>query len=202
VLKPAQTGVEPGEPGDIDEVCRLAGDLTAVELARYAEPLAPASAARRAGRRGVRPDRVAVAARALLGAHDLVLIEGAGGLLVRLDQSGGTLADVATELGAPVLVVATAGLGTLNTAALTAEALRTRALACRGVVIGAWPEQPDLASRCNLTDLPAVTGVPLLGVLPEHAAALPRARFREVARHGLGPELGGCWQASWQTALP
>jgi dethiobiotin synthetase len=64
------------------------------------------------------------------------------------------------------------------------------------VVIGAWPERPDLAAQTNLADLPAVTGVPLLGVLPERAATLAPAAFRDVARHSLGPALGGCWQTS------
>ena len=67
---------------------------------------------------------------------------------------GGTLADVAALLDAPVLVVARAGLGTLNHTALTCEALRARGLDCAGVVIGAWPREPDLAARCNLDDLP------------------------------------------------
>ena len=49
VLKPGQTGVAPGEPGDAAEVARLAGDLTISELARYPEPLAPDTAARRSG---------------------------------------------------------------------------------------------------------------------------------------------------------
>ncbi|MFD5761884.1 AAA family ATPase, partial [Streptomyces sp. NPDC127044] len=48
VLKPAQTGVRPDERGDADEVARLAGAVTTLELARYPEPLAPATAARRA----------------------------------------------------------------------------------------------------------------------------------------------------------
>ncbi|MDG4864606.1 dethiobiotin synthase, partial [Streptomyces sp. T-3] len=42
VVKPAQTGVGPDERGDADEVVRLAGAVTTVELARYPEPLAPA----------------------------------------------------------------------------------------------------------------------------------------------------------------
>ncbi len=63
VLKPAQTGLAHGEPGDADEVVRLAGDaVTGVELARFPEPLAPATAARRAGLPPVRPHDVATAA--------------------------------------------------------------------------------------------------------------------------------------------
>jgi dethiobiotin synthetase len=117
--------------------------------------------------------------------HDLVLVEGAGGLLVPLDGSGGTLADVAATLGASVLVVAAAELGTLNHTALTAEALRTRGVTCVGIVIGAWPAKPDLAARCNLADLPTVTGLPLLGALPAGAGSLTRIEFLPVAQRGL-----------------
>ncbi|MFD7512790.1 dethiobiotin synthase, partial [Streptomyces sp. NPDC059853] len=179
VLKPAQTGVAEEEPGDAAEAARLAGPVTVRELARYPAPLAPATAARLAGLPPVRPAEVAKAAIDLASGHDLVLVEGAGGLLVRFDESGGTLADAAALLAAPVVVVTTAGLGTLNDAALTAEALRGRGLDCPGLIIGSWPAAPDLASRCNLTDLPAVTGAPLLARIPAGAAALPPPAFRE-----------------------
>jgi dethiobiotin synthetase len=194
VLKPAQTGVAVGEPGDLAEVVRLAAPATVCELARYPDPLAPATAARRAGRPALEPAAAARAAALLAAEHDLVLVEGAGGLLVRFTDAGGTLADVAALLDAPVLVVTTAGLGTLNATALTVEALHTRGLRCAGVVIGAWPAAPDLASCENLHDLPAVTGVPLLGALPEGAGTLGRPAFARVARHGLHRSLSGRWQ--------
>ncbi|TQM44664.1 dethiobiotin synthase [Pseudonocardia cypriaca] len=193
VLKPAQTGVADGEPGDVATVLRLVPGTTGCELARYPDPLAPATAARRAGMPPVTPRAAADAATALAADHDLVLVEGAGGLLVRMTDDG-TLADVAALLAAPVLVVAAAGLGTLNATELTVEALRRRGLACPGVVVGAWPAEPDLAARCNLADLPATSGVPLLGAVPHGAGALDPERFGAVARHSLAPELGGGWQ--------
>lgn len=195
VLKPAQTGVGPGEAGDAAMAARLAGPVTAVELARYPDPLAPATAARRAGLPPVTPPEVAKAAEELARTHDLVLIEGAGGLLVPFDDLGATLADAARLLAAPFLVVSPAGLGTLNATALTAEALRSRALTCLGVVIGSWPRSPGLAARCNLTDLPTTSGVPLLGALPAGAGSLPRDAFRTHAPTWLAPELGGRWSA-------
>lgn len=193
VVKPAQTGVAHGEVGDVEVVARLAEGVTTRELARYPEPLAPATAARRSGRAPVAPSEVAAAVVELSTTHDLVLVEGAGGLLVRLDDRGSTLADVAALLEAPVLVVAAAGLGTLNTTALTTEALRMRGLACPGVVVGALPAAPDLAARCNLVDLPAVGGVPLLGVLPDGVGGLAAGAFRERAADWLSPLLGGRW---------
>ncbi len=136
----------------------------------------------------------AAAARELAAEHDLVLVEGTGGLLVHLDDRGGTLADVAVALSASVLVVTTAGLGTLNHTALTVEVLRARGVGCVGIVIGAWPTNPDLAARCNLIDLPTVTGLPLLGVLREGAGRLTPAEFLPVARRALEPGLHArCW---------
>ncbi|MFC9296794.1 dethiobiotin synthase [Streptomyces sp. NPDC057011] len=194
VLKPAQTGVGPDEPGDAAEVVRLAGPaVTAVELARYPEPLAPDTAARRAGLPTVSPARIAEAAGRLALSHDLVLVEGAGGLLVRFDEAGNTLADAARLLGAPVLIVAPAGLGTLNSTALTAEALRARSLTPLGVVVGSWPAAPDLASLCNLADLPEVSDTPLLGAVPQSAGTLPPALFRTDAPTWLSPTLAGTW---------
>ncbi|MFF7388206.1 dethiobiotin synthase [Streptomyces scabiei] len=195
VLKPAQTGVRPDERGDADEVGRLAGAVTVRELARYPEPLAPATAARRSGLPPVHPEDVAEAVAKLTTDHDLVLVEGAGGLLVRFDEAGGTLADTARLLGAPVLLVASAGLGTLNTTELTARELAAREVELAGVVIGSWPEVPDLASRCNLADLPVVADAPLVGAVPAGAGALPPAVFRAAAGSWLAPALGGVWDA-------
>lgn len=143
----------------------------------------------------MRPADVAEAAQKLATEHDLVLVEGAGGLLVRFDEAGGTLADVAELLRAPVLLVASAGLGTLNTTELTARELRGRRLELLGVVIGSWPGTPDLAMRCNVTDLPEVSGAPLLGALPEGAGALAPADFRAAAPGWVAPRLDGTWRA-------
>ncbi|MFD7296322.1 dethiobiotin synthase [Streptomyces sp. NPDC059897] len=197
VLKPAQTGVAPREPGDVDEVVRLAGDaVTGVELARYPEPLAPGTAAARAGLAPVRPEQVAEAVEKLAASHDLVLVEGAGGLLVRLDAEGSTLADVAGLLAAPVLVVAAAGLGTLNSVQLTGEALRSRGLRQAGVVIGSWPREPGLAERCNVADLPVAAGAELLGAVPAGVGTMSPEAFRSGAGEWLGRELGGVWDGA------
>ncbi|MEZ0092987.1 dethiobiotin synthase [Streptacidiphilus sp. EB129] len=215
VLKPAQTGVGPDEPGDVDEVRRLVGgELTCRELARYPEPLAPGTAAARSGLPALTPRQIAAEAARLAETHDLVLVEGAGGLLVRFDQQqAGSLADVPAELRAlgrdcQVLLVTTSGLGTLNTTELSAEALRARGAELLGVVIGSWPERPDLAERCNLADLPLVAGAPLLGAVPAGAVpggAVPgagapgreeadRASLLATARSSLAPALGGEWR--------
>jgi dethiobiotin synthetase len=62
---------------------------------------------------------------------------------------------------------------------------------CLGVVVGAWPAEPDLAARCNLDDLPVYAGRPLLGRLPSGAGRLSASAFLEAAREGLSLTLGG-----------
>lgn len=200
VVKPVQTGVAPGEPGDLEEVRRLAGIEDLHELARFQHPLAPATAARLGNGRVPTVDEVAAVVRSLLD-RDLVLVEGAGGLLVHIDAAGGTLADLARALDAPVLVVVRAGLGTLNHTALTCEALKSRGVQCQGVVIGAWPRDPDLAATCNLDDLPLYAGAPLVGAMPQGASALDPEAFLAAARAGLDSEAAGVPIRSARPAL-
>ena len=143
-----------------------------------AEPLAPDTAARTSGVPIPSVPRHIDRIRELRRAHDTVVVEGAGGLLVRLDTEGGTLLDLAATLVAEVYVVCRAGLGTLNHAELTVLALRSRGIEPAGLVIGSWPSAAGLAERCNRIDLPRVTGVPLVGTLPARAGRLSAAEFR------------------------
>jgi dethiobiotin synthetase len=194
VVKLAQTGVHDG-PGsdtpDLETITRLSGVTDTRELARFPDPLSPEAAARVSGLPPVDFARAAALITSLAAARDLVLVEGAGGLLVRYDSAGATIADLAAALDAPALIVVTAGLGTLNHTALTLEALAARKVRTAGVVIGSWPRDPGLAERENLTDLETVAGGPLAGLLAEGAGALDRQAFLAVATAGLIPSLGG-----------
>ena len=194
VVKPAQTGLLPGEPGDLAEIERLAPGVVTYEYARYPAPLSPQAAARQAGDRALRLTPVAKSIAALDTEYDLVLVEGAGGLLVRFGADGWTLAELAWSVQAPALLVTTAGLGTLNHTALTIEALAARGVPLAGVVIGSWPAQPDLAARCNIRDLETTAGRPLDGVLP--AGAPDQEDFVSVARAGLDASWGGSFDAA------
>ena len=194
VVKPAQTGVHPGPESDIPDletVTRLSGVTDTHELARFPDPLSPEAAARVSGLPPVDLDHAAAHIGTLADSRDLVLVEGAGGLLVRYDKTGATLAHLAGALRAPVLVVVAAGLGTLNHTALTLEAIAARRLELAGVVVGSWPRNPDLAARENLNDLEILIGGPLAGLLPAASGALTRADFLAVARAGLTSRLGG-----------
>lgn len=203
IVKPAQTGLAPGEPGDVHEAGRLAGldgpDLH--EPARLPDPLAPRTAARVGG--GWLPplDGAVDLVVGLAGRRDLILVEGAGGVLVELDPAGATIADLASRLAEqlagrldpPVatVVVAEPGLGTLNHTGLTVRELARRGVAVLGTLLGSWPDEPGLAERCNVEDLPRLTGVPLLGRIPAGAGRLDPDTFAARAPEWLAPTLGG-----------
>jgi dethiobiotin synthase len=195
-VKPAQTGTGTGDVPDMETVERLSGVTDTHELARFPDPLSPEAAARTAGLPPLDMTAATEYIAKLAQSRDLVLVEGAGGLLVRYDGGGATIADLAKALGAPVLIVAAAGLGTLNHTALTCEALAARKITSKGVVIGSWPHRPGLAERANVADLEAVAGEPLAGLLPEGSGRLGRADFLGAARRGLMPRLGGTRPAS------
>lgn len=190
VVKPAQTGTDSEEPGDAAEVVRLAAPATALTLAEYPDPLAPLIAAQVSHATPLPLYDVVDAIRGQVKQHDLVLVEGAGGLLVpmgtRPSGEPWTAADLALLLGAKAVVVARAGLGTLNHTALTLEALDRRGLpAC--VVIGAWPAQPAPVHWTNLSELRPN----LAGAVPEGAGSLPPGVFQRSAPGWLTPALYG-----------
>ena len=186
VVKPVQTGVVEGEPGDVADVVRLTGLAAVAEITRLLNPLAPESAARLEGVWLPTVHDVAVRIRRIEA--DIVLVEGAGGLLVRLDGEGGTMIDLARALEAEVVVVTREGLGTLNHTELTVDRLRAEGLTPR-LVLGSCSADPGLAERSNRADLPRLTGLPIDGLIPAGAGALDRAEF--------------CRQApGWFTALP
>jgi dethiobiotin synthetase len=189
VVKPAQTGVADGEPGDLAEVARLAGVTSLHEFARYPEPLSPHHAAWRSGLPEFDLGEAVLRIVDLEREHDLVVVEGSGGLLVPFDRDGTTLLDLSYEIDAEFVLVTAAGLGTLNHTALTARVLCEEA-ELAGIVIGSWPARPGVAERCNVFDLARMARrSELSGVLPENIAAAED--FQSRARTALGPSLGG-----------
>jgi dethiobiotin synthetase len=183
-MKPAESGVGPGEPSDSERLRAAAGGLDEPGLVcpyRFAAPLAPAVAARLAGVE-VRLEVILEAARALSARHAALLVEGAGGLLVPLTPRE-TFADLAVALGLPVLLVARAGLGTVNHVALTVEALRARRLRLAGVVLNRTVAGDDPSVPHNAAEVTRLTGVEVLAILPHCSDIAAReANLRSALR--------------------
>ena len=173
-VKPVQTGLRPGEPGDADDVERLSG-VEVRELARLEPALAPETAALLEDVDLPTVDDHVERIKAL--GHDVVIIEGAGGVLVRLDLDGGTIIDLAGRLGAEVVVVTRETLGTLNHTTLTVDRLRDAGID-PVLVIGSTEPDPSLEALSNHADLPRLTGCLVIGSVPAGAAQLSPGDFR------------------------
>ena len=166
-MKPIETGVGADGPRDALALRAAGGDtdpLDDVCPQRFALPAAPSVAAARE-RRALDLGALLEAFGRLRARHELLVVEGAGGLLVPLAE-GFCMADLAGRLGLPLVVVARAALGTINHTLLTLEAAEGRGLAVAGVVVshGAGPlSDPDAA---NLGALRAALGARLAGEIP------------------------------------
>jgi len=187
VCKPVQTGSPRDD--DLADVARLSGVDALYGTWRYPEPLAPAAAATRAGM--TLPTRDELVGSITSVEAKLTLVEGAGGLLVELGEGGATLRDLARDLGAPVLVVVSRGLGTLNHTALTLEALAAQDIPCAGLVIGAWPREPDVIEVGNRDALARLATV--RAVLPAGAGTLGAEDFESMS--------AAAFDAQWVTSL-
>jgi dethiobiotin synthetase len=182
-FKPVETGVAPGVLADSEvlAVASSADVLLARPLLQLEEPLAPAVAAERA-HVTLDPWGVEERVTALRAAGYRVLVEGAGGVLVPLAW-GFTAADLAVRLGLEAVVVARAGLGTLNHIALTVEALTRRNVTVRAVVLNGRGEPPDLAESTNQGIVERLLGGIPVAVVPRHPTSTPLGVARGIVGH-------------------
>jgi dethiobiotin synthetase len=172
-FKPVETGIAAGGESDSEILAKASGrpEPRARPLLRLHEPLAPALAAERAGR-VIQPSDIEERIRSLRGDGYQVVVEGAGGVLVPLAW-GYTVLDLAERMGLEAVVVARAGLGTLNHSCLTVDALQARGVRVRAVVLNGVGERPTLAEETNPDALRRMRpGLRVLS-LPTHDAADP-----------------------------
>jgi dethiobiotin synthetase len=119
--------------------------------------VSPHLAAEQTGVR-VEPAFLVAQARRAAAAADALIVEGVGGLLVPLAPEY-LVRDFAVDLGLPVVVVASPGLGTINHSLLTVEAARSVGLDVRAVVLTPWPDEPGAVARSNRDTIAALAEV-------------------------------------------
>lgn len=173
VFKPAVTGLDEGVETDHALLRRASGsEQSDDEIApyRYGPPASPHLAAALAGEE-IDPERLRQAAAAAAEGADAIVCEGVGGLLVPL-STGYLVRDLAADLGHPLVVVASPGLGTINHTLLTVEAARAAGLEMGAIVLTPWPEGPTEIERSNRATIAELAGVPVL-TLPEIDLADP-----------------------------
>jgi len=167
-MKPIETGV--GDAGPLDaialrEAAAATDPLETICPQQFTLPAAPNVAAR-AEAREVDLAAIEAAYERVKAGRDLVVVEGAGGLLVPI-REGWTMAELAQRLGLPLLIVARASLGTINHTALTLESAASKGLSVLGVVISHAGGPISPADACNLLALKEMLGDRLIGeILP------------------------------------
>jgi dethiobiotin synthetase len=170
-----QTGT-PGWPFDLAMHRRLMGLPETIPEGmledlcpyRFAYPSSPHLAAEREGR-AVDASVIEAAYRRLEAAHEIVLVEGVGGLLVPLSK-GMLVRDLVARMGLPVLRVVGNRLGCVNHALLTVEAIRARGIPLLGLVFNRVPGGPEWSPEELLNDnvriVEEISGAPVLGEVP------------------------------------
>ncbi len=157
VFKPTVTGLEdPGEPDHALLRRSASSEQADGEIApyRYAPPMSPHLAAALAGEE-IQPERLLTAAREAAAGADILVCEGVGGLLVPLSPNY-LVRDLALDLGLPLVVAASPGLGTINHTLLTIAVARQAGLVVAAVVLTSWPEKPSPIEMSNRETIEAL----------------------------------------------
>ena len=162
-------------PGDALHVARVAGldaaDVTVSYV--YRDAVSPHLAAQ-IEHRPMDFAKVAQDYRRAKERTDYLTVEGSGGIICPLrwdDDEHVVLDDLAVRLGLAALVVADAGLGTINAAVLTAEHLHARGIPLRGFIFNNW--QGGLMQEDNVRMVEEITGARVLARVAHGAAELP-----------------------------
>ncbi len=180
VMKPAETGCreEQGRlmPQDSIFLRQVSGCKAPQELVTpytFLEPLAPAVAAQHEGQE-IDLAHIVRCYETLANEHDIVLVEGSGGLLVPLTRRESFL-DLAIRLDLPLLVVARNILGTINHTALTVI-VASQSCQVLGIVLNTVsPEFKDESQANNVESLQLWGRAPLLGILPYSPERTPES---------------------------
>ena len=179
-FKPVETGMTTGNPSDSDVLAHASGErhVLAQPLLQLAEPLAPAVAAERAGV-AFDPDVAEGRIDQLRRDGYTVVVEGAGGVMVPLTWSY-TVLDLAQACDLDAVIVARAGLGTLNHVAMTVMMLRSREIPIRGIVLNGGTEGAGLAESTNPASLSRMLhGVRIVAV-PRDDSGNPVEKAAEI----------------------
>jgi dethiobiotin synthetase len=180
-VKPIESGCMAGAEGliaaDAEAIALAAGGWQPKEsrcLYRFAQPLAPAVAARSEGTRVDLAECVGFV-KAIAADASVVLIEGAGGWRVPLTDDQ-TIAHLAKRLGLPVLVVARAGLGTINHTVLTVEAIARDGCDLLGVVLSIRPTESLAMAMSNADEISRQVRPSLVSVMRDRGDIAGLAR--------------------------
>ncbi len=160
ILKPISCG--PKNENDaiyLKKEIKLDDPLDLINPIQLKHSLSPYASAKLENRK-LKLDSIFKAYKKLSRKYDLVLVEGVGGALVPITQKY-NVCDLISDLDIPAIVVARAGLGTINHTLLTIEALRIRKIDVFGIIMNGF-KYKDRAERSNSKIISELSGIPIL----------------------------------------
>jgi dethiobiotin synthetase len=163
IMKPVQCAGDDAQ--FLKQALGLQDDLERINPFFAPEALSPHLALRRAKVK-FKKERVQDCLSQLRKCHDIVLVEGAGGLLAPI-APGYYMANLAADLKAGMIIVARPGLGTINHTLLTINEARRRRLPIAGIVFCQTTALgPGLPEQTNAREIEKLSGIPTIGTIP------------------------------------
>lgn len=164
VMKPISSG-DTADAQFLKHAAHVDDELRAINPIYLRHPLAPSVAARIENRE-IDLSCLETAFTALQQKYDFVIVEGVGGIAVPL-RDDFLVAHLIEQLQLPILIVAQAGLGTLNHTLLTVAFAERFGLQIAGIVLNNHsPEVAGLAEATNPVEIEKLTNIPVIGVVP------------------------------------
>lgn len=188
VMKPIETGVSPARNAQSDaarlrSIMESEDPLGAIRPYSFALPVAPLAAAE-SERQTINPDTIKRVYRLLSSRYDYMVVEGVGGIQVPITRTDDVLTLI-KHLRLPVIVVGRSGLGGINHALLTIEALRRKQITIVALLLNRTHSVRSatlrIQERSTIEILRKQAGVPVLGPLP-YEPGMP-GRFRPSVMH-------------------
>ncbi len=158
IMKPVQCGEE-DDAAFLAKAASVADELSLICPFAFKRPVAPTLAAKEKGMR-IEMGEIKKAFNTLAARHELMIVEGAGGIMVPLsEEENYFVSDLAAEMGLPLLIVARPGLGTVNHTLLTVDHARRKGLDIHGIVISGFPASPGLSEQNNPAMIKQISGI-------------------------------------------
>ena len=160
VMKPISCGpMDDNDAVYLKKELKISDPLDLINPIRLRLPLAP-YAASAILRKKIDLKKIFKAFKKLLITHEIVLVEGVGGVLVPIKKNY-FAADLAKDLNIPAIIVARAGLGTINHTLMTIEALKARKVDILGIIMNGYKDK-DISERTNAVVISEHSKIPIL----------------------------------------
>lgn len=160
-----ETGIIPGDAEYVDRIAGIGGNLSDMVPYVYENAYSPHLASRIEGN-PVEMSVVCDRYNSISNIYDYVTVEGSGGIIcpIRYDDKIIMLEDIVKELGLSTLIVAEAGLGTINSVFLTAYYLKSRNIKVKGVILNHYHDD-NIIEHDNKKMIEALTEIPVVAVV-------------------------------------